>query len=287
MIESGSYIEEIRKQKGISIKDLCGTRISRSSYNRFVNGKQDTSSTNFLYLLSELNITYDEFSFYSLSDEYQEFNALSVEIRKAFEEKNINELLIIKDTCKRLYVKNGLRFSHLSSMCSLLIDRLEEKSLDYNNYVISQYLINLGTWTRYELILFNNCMYVFNMDFIKIILKKAVSSIRKYSAKNRYGDEGFRMIINAIVHFLINDEVDLSYKYFKMLVDSSLPEDCIYERLLLNFFNGIFNLLKGKNLEGEATCNQALSILKFLDCDNLYTMHKNLFDFLKNKYQWA
>jgi transcriptional regulator with XRE-family HTH domain len=42
----GETIDHVRKQKGLTIKQICGEKISRTTYHRFVKEQSDTSIGN-------------------------------------------------------------------------------------------------------------------------------------------------------------------------------------------------------------------------------------------------
>ncbi|MCT3441845.1 XRE family transcriptional regulator, partial [Limosilactobacillus fermentum] len=57
----GPTISDIRKAKKISLKNLLQDQMTPSSYSRFVDGKTETSVNNFVALLENLNVTFDEY----------------------------------------------------------------------------------------------------------------------------------------------------------------------------------------------------------------------------------
>ena len=59
-MEVWEIIEFVRKQKGISVAELCGKEVSRSVYERFVKNQADTTVSKFSYFLQKLNLGYDE-----------------------------------------------------------------------------------------------------------------------------------------------------------------------------------------------------------------------------------
>ncbi|MEE6670904.1 helix-turn-helix domain-containing protein [Limosilactobacillus fermentum] len=57
----GPTILDIRKAKKISLKNLLQDQMTPSSYSCFVDGKTETSVNNFVALLENLNVTFDEY----------------------------------------------------------------------------------------------------------------------------------------------------------------------------------------------------------------------------------
>lgn len=120
-MELGNIIEQVRKNKGLTIKEVCGEQISRSVYNRFVNNKADTSTSNLTYLLRQLNLEYDELKNYNYPNETNQLQQISLTIRQAFERKDIDSLKRIRLMCLRDTGINKNKFKHLSNICELII----------------------------------------------------------------------------------------------------------------------------------------------------------------------
>jgi Rgg/GadR/MutR family transcriptional activator len=285
-MELGSIIESVRKSKGLTVKDVCGNEVSRSVYNRFVNNRADTSTKNLSYLLGRLNLYYDELRNFDYPKGAYKIQKISEEVKIAFWKKEVKELEQIMFICEQEIGENQIKYQHVSSLCELLIARVKNTKIDVTQNQLYQYLINVQSWTHYELVLFNNVMYAFDIDFLQVILDKAILNLKQYSTLDRYGNESFRMISNAIIYFISNDDIKNVSKYVKVLNVTQLKEDALFEKMLLLLINGIWHCIVGEKELGNKEIEQSLYVCKLLNADDLYKMNHDLVLFLNRKYEW-
>lgn len=283
-MELGSIIERVRKNKGLTIKEICGERISRSVYNRFVNSKADTSTTNLTYLLRQLNLEYDELKNFDYPTEASQLQQVSINIKLSYEKKDIDTLERISLLCIQDTGIDKNKFEHMSSICDLLISRITNKEIDILNNKTFKYLIDVHSWTHYELVLFNNIMFALNIELIQVILDSAILNLKKYSTLDRYGNESFRMILNAVSFFISEGEFKLVGKYMETLKSFQLNEDNFFERTMLLFIEGIFNSIFGNKNIGVKQINESLFICKVIGSEHLYKMNHEFIEHLNSKY---
>lgn len=92
----GTYFSEIRRSKNIPIKHIVGETISESQYYRFVNGDSEISFSKFLFLLDQINITLEEFSYTALN--YTDpLKKGMLSIKEYFEKQDINSLIKLRE----------------------------------------------------------------------------------------------------------------------------------------------------------------------------------------------
>lgn len=154
----GQTISNIRKSKNIAVKNIICNTMTKASYSRFVSGKSRTSVDNFLCLLDNLHITFDEFlcihNGYSM-DQHQE---LLLQIQEATHKHDVEKLKEILGNIKNICLSSECdeSYKHLACCTQLIIDRLSNKSFESRaKQIIVDYLFNNESWTHYELALFN------------------------------------------------------------------------------------------------------------------------------------
>lgn len=284
-MQLGETISRIRKEKNISIKDLCGEHLSRSAYTRFVNGETDTSANNFLYFLEQLHVTLNEFMFiqndYSLSDA----ETYLIKLNSIVLEGNSEGILAIQKECKLLSENEKDKYYHISLLCDIYISRLENKP--FKEKVITEikdYLMNVDTWTHYELGLFNNSMFIFEIEIIEILLNRVLNSIERYKVVRNYTNESFIMLTNILNIYLSSGEIVRATKLFKILANQDLSEDFVKERLLFQFWKGIILLVAQNDLEGHEIVNQVLKTCDFLGSKGYKNALSNMYIFITNLY---
>lgn len=63
----------------------------------------------------------------------------------------------------------------LASLTEVLLARLEHKNIDLKENELYKYLVKTETWTRYELVMFNNSMFYFDAE-----------ALNKYFRQNKF-----------------------------------------------------------------------------------------------------
>lgn len=282
-MEIGEIIEFVRKQKGLTIKDVCGDTVSRSVYHRFVTNRASTNISNVVYMLHKINLSFDDLKIFDYPSGISSLQQLMLEMRNAFMKQDVEELLRIKEFCQSPEHAEKQHYQHVRDLCDYSIARLTGKELDTSETSLYCYLINVQTWTRYELIMFNNSMHTFTPEFLELILDKALMGMNQYRESREGRSECFRLLANAIVLFIQNDRLKTAWKYLDRLNNFSLDEELFFEKSLSLVINGLWELIRG-NQEGKEKLKRALRICSDLDAANYYQMNKDLIDFVADKY---
>ncbi|HHH5440753.1 TPA: Rgg/GadR/MutR family transcriptional regulator [Streptococcus pyogenes] len=253
-MEIGETVEFIRHSKNISIKQVCGDYLTRQTYYRFIKNNLDISSKKLLYILDNLNVNVDEFLFISNNfKQYKEFIDMDT-AKHYFECRNIDGLNHILDSYK------------------------DSKSTKEKNL----FALVIETWSHYETVLFNNCMFIFESCFIEMVFSKVILNLDKYNTLRYYGNESIRMFVNMLILFIQRQEYDKASEILAKIEDYQLNDDCLYERCCVSFFDGIIGLINGK--EGaEQKCVQILEIFQLLNCKTIHHMFQTYLEAIKHK----
>ncbi|HFH9584049.1 TPA: XRE/MutR family transcriptional regulator [Streptococcus pyogenes] len=296
-MEIGETVEFIRHSKNISIKQVCGDYLTRQTYYRFIKNNLDISSKKLLYILDNLNVNVDEFLFISNNfKQYKEFIDMDT-AKHYFECRNIEGLNHILDSYKdskstkekNLFalVKEKNLFAlvkekNLFALVKVLLATLTEEDCLTERTYLSNYLINIETWSHYETVLFNNCMFIFESCFIEMVFSKVILNLDKYNTLRYYGNESIRMFVNMLILFIQRQEYDKASEILAKIEDYQLNDDCLYERCCVSFFDGIIGLINGK--EGaEQKCVQILEIFQLLNCKTIHHMFQTYLEAIKHK----
>lgn len=279
-MEIGQTIEDIRKSKGLSVKEICGNFISRSNYHRFSNGEINTSSKSFIQLLDSLNMTSDEFFFIHNNYKKHTYQIHFEQLYHGYLSNNLEMLTLIKTDCQRLYKHlNHYKYVHLMMTASLLISRLENKPLNSNHrQILSNYLLNSDRWTYYELILFSNTFFIFRGKTINLMIKTALKCAKKFATMNRSINETARLLCHVVLYFLEINDKQSANKWLIHLRSLDLNENLFYEKILIAFTTSLVQLANGQKDE-KINIQRLLSVLDTLDMP----LHKRYFDYLLDR----
>lgn len=282
-MEIGETVEFIRHSKNISIKQVCGDYLTRQTYYRFIKNNLDISSKKLLYILDNLNVNVDEFLFISNNfKQYKEFIDMDT-AKHYFECRNIEGLNHILDSYLDSYKDSkSTKEKNLFALVKVLLATLTEEDCLTERTYLSNYLINIETWSHYETVLFNNCMFIFESCFIEMVFSKVILNLDKYNTLRYYGNESIRMFVNMLILFIQRQEYDKASEILAKIEDYQLNDDCLYERCCVSFFDGIIGLINGK--EGaEQKCVQILEIFQLLNCKTIHHMFQTYLEAIKHK----
>lgn len=281
VFEAVSYI---RKSKNISLADTLGNELSKSSYYRYINGDSDLYSQNFLNILYNLRISLDEVNLMRTGYKEQTEQTLLIKVKQAFDAQNVEELKMLKKHCRILAESEAnIVFAHLHSLVELLVNRLLKKNIDVTKTEIFQYLIKTETWSRYELVLFNNSLFYFDSEAVNQILPRAIDKLINFQKMNPYANEAVILLANAIIFFLKEKNEARALHYIDTANQLYLTEEQAYERLLIKCLSSIKKIVLN-NSEGFEEITVYLKIMETLEMNNLLEMFNKLISELETVY---
>lgn len=172
----GEAVEQLRIEKNISVKDLIGERISKSTYSRFVNNKSMVSADTLLYLLNQLHTTFA--MFLQLHTDYFDLK---------YDYTILNHCLELKQTYRlsNLLKKWELKIGHLSIPEELFIKTIKITLADLNGELATAISLDelrevydeLNYWTDYNLKSFKASMHLFDTQTAIKYAKKILKNI--------------------------------------------------------------------------------------------------------------
>ncbi|MGM0125890.1 hypothetical protein IGI37_003291 [Enterococcus sp. AZ194] len=137
--------------------------------------------------------------------------------------------------------------------------------------------MKVDSWTHYEIGLFNNCMFAFDLAFIETVLPKAVKNLKKYHSIRSNISESFQMLGNLMTVYLLNHRIGEANRLLKVMKSQPLEEELVYERLLLEYFTGIVDIIFKQNEYGRQMVMNVFNIFKTLEMDTHYNMYQNFY----------
>lgn len=238
MVSIGDTILKIKQMRGYSVKQITKNVISKSEYYRIINGERGISAEKLFLLLENLNISIKEFTYLANNDNFTQFNNPFLQIQKYFLNKNSTKLLAISKDNSDKYLKTELiRYKHISLCAEACYKRLNYKSTFHSNaqYELSSYLLQLNELTLYDMLLFNNTMFILPKNISTILAKNIYHELPKY---NRFSEQTsllFMILVNIAI-LSIQHKQPLK-NHVHMMNKIKLGEQHILEKMYLYFFN--------------------------------------------------
>ncbi|QBO35076.1 hypothetical protein EQG49_00715 [Periweissella cryptocerci] len=281
-MNNGETINQIRKMKGLTIEEVCQDVLSKSNYNRFVNDKIDISVTKFNGLLENLCVAHEEFLRIQTSYSHAAFPEIMHRMKLHFQQHSIDGLQTDLALITQQQSQN-VKFTHLFALCKIMISRLDNSDSLASQRLISTYLNHVETWTHYEIVLFNNCIFIFDLPLVLTVINRLAHTLEMYSSIQNYGNETFRLYINIITVLLQNEQFAVAHQCLSTLQQIKLRQEDLLERNIRLFFDGLF-LLKTDEPGGRKKIQSALNIFCQLEANDLVTMHENMLEQFTKMY---
>lgn len=263
----GKTISNIRKNKHISIQQITANTITKSSYNRFINGETQPSINSFLTLLQNLHVSFEEFLYISRGYKPDYFNEIAMQIRDATITRNISLLQEIHATISTYAQQepNNQTYFHLQCVTTLILNFLQDDPFDQTaKNTLLNYLLKCDVWTHYEHTLFNSVIFIFDPSAVNAMEKRIIRNLDSYELMHIYGNESFRSLCVILAFDISHQDLLSAIKVVSKLENFSLHEDMLFEKTLYKLFSGIVFLLSSQSI-GLQNIKEAIQILQLTD----------------------
>lgn len=283
-MDFGKAISNIRRNKHISIQQITNNTITKSSYNRFVNGETQPSVNSFLTLLKNLHVSFEEFLYISRGYKPDYFNEIAMQIRDATITRNIPLMQEIHATISTYAQQNphNQTYLHLKCVTTLILNSLQNEPLDQESKkILLNYLLKCDVWTHYEHTLFNSVIFIFEPSAVNAMEKRIIRNLDSYELMHIYGNESFRSLCVILAFDISHQDLMAAIKVVSKLANFSLHADMLFEKTLYKLFSGIVFLLSGQSI-GLQNIKEAIQIMQLTDSKDYL---KATFAFIKDVCQ--
>lgn len=260
MREFGQTIKEIRKNKGMTLKEAAGDILSTAQLSRFENGKSQISAQNFYFILQNLSITNDEFQCILEDDrEKRQFLRLG-EISDYLNNRDFDKLENIrKEIIENSYDPHSWEYFQLQ-LIELVLERWEKGKA--NGEPVRQYLIQVDNWGEYELQLFTIFTFSLDVELAYQLSQTALRKAKKYlvipNARNLF----FNLMINHFYHYIDNDRLDYAQEMLDLMDNSLHKTRDIANHVLFMVMTGALAYKKEEIDSGRELFRKAIDYTK-------------------------
>jgi Rgg/GadR/MutR family transcriptional activator len=271
MEQYGPTLRKIRKQKGLSMKELAKDSLSVSFLSKFERGESDISLTSMNQLLTRLNVSFDEFLFIHNDYSNQAIDLFFTRVHHAYLEQ---------DTVKLEQLGANEKDQNHLILLELYVNILKNEDsndLQLNLEPLYDYLFSVEVWGYYELKLYNSTMLLMNPEMVLNLSHTAFKKGKRYHSFRDYKNVMASIFLSTIIYLIgpVNkgDEMVTKYeadilKFFSYIEDLKLEEHETHLRIHVRYIKGIYMIKKGQVEEGTELVNYMISILRELQCEN-------------------
>lgn len=186
-------IRQLRNERSLTQQQLAAGITHRTTLISFEkNGTQISFETLSEYL-NRMNVTIDEYQYLlnnkqasSKDQAKNEYWQLLLNTSQTLTSPQV--VTALKNYLQTYHDSGDFFYYYLYSQLYLVLtyrsgsfDSSTPQVKEIKNHLIT-YLKQIKTWGRFELVLFSNCMFIFDDDFIQSIFKRALRKARQYQA---------------------------------------------------------------------------------------------------------
>ncbi|WP_429966515.1 helix-turn-helix domain-containing protein [Enterococcus sp. AZ058] len=224
--DAGSIYKKIRKSKGLSQNEVCGTSISRTTLSKFENNKLSPSYDTMVYLLLQIDMSEEEFQFvcnnfsYDLRDEiitlfFRQTSNLETAQLSMLLEKGNRYLKKADD----IFIRNLMKI--IQSLTLLTNDQIEQIDC-LPKIIISDVwskLSKMDEWYYSELRLINSFMYYFPIETVLSFLPKLLETVEKYEKFTPMITIRLSILLNVGLLLIQNNHKEAAIPLLKEAID--------------------------------------------------------------------
>lgn len=265
----GQAFKELREARHISLANATGGYFSPSMLSKFESGKHDLSAQKLLIALENAHIEINEFLYLTrgfLKSDLVELQEKIYSLEEKLDQAGLQKLYESEQNkqnnkeIKMLY--SIIIKAHMKAFDETIELTSEEETFLYN------YLFNTEIWGNHELSLFSICSTLLSPELFTMYAREC---LRKTDFLGEL-DENRKIIHTMFLNgfMLCIDENDfINANYFnKQIQNHFYKESEAYYRTIYLWAKGLFDYKQGHKQDGLKQMNDAIQILKILDCQS-------------------
>ncbi|MDF2535380.1 MAG: hypothetical protein K0R18_1539 [Bacillales bacterium] len=277
-MEIGETLRFIRVSKKFTQEEVSFDVMEHSAYARIERGEtKNISSWRLNRILDKLNISFEEFWFIKSDFLPTEKEEIMNQIMGDYLKKDFLRLGELEKEIYEKYKKTSdIHFWFLSILAYCCSKDCAITEIDpIKTEPIVTYLYNQESWLRYEILLFINFMFAFDISVVLLLASRAMKKSDKFwSFHFNEGDPYLLLLLNLISFCIEKNRVHEAKKFYALAQDRLAGKNCLNERNRLHFYNGIILIKDGKKDEGKQICEETIRIVEILDLNPLANSYR-------------
>lgn len=267
----GQVLRRLREEKGYSLRQVSKGILSTSFLSKFERGESNISLSHFIDIIERMNISLDEFVFSANEYKPNELDHLISEISSAYQRNNTSKLKIITNKEYQKWEEYGLdAYLCNSIMAEAMMLNLQKKEIDKKKReYLANYLFNVELWGNYELVVYANSLTIFPPETVIALSKEVVKKTSMYKLVHKNFVQTLAILLNTTIVCLETNLLNDALYFILTLENMHMAENLFYERTLLIFLKGIYEMKKGNIEIGEELSRKAVMIMYTIGSEDL------------------
>lgn len=272
----GQVLRRMREEKGYSLRQVSNGILSTSFLSKFERGESNISLSHFIRIIERMNISLDEFVFSANEYKPNDLDRLMSDIASAYQRNNTSKLKIITKKEYEKWEKYGLdAYLCNSIMAEAMMLNLQKKEIDKKKReYIANYLFKVDLWGNYELVVYANSLTIFPPETVVALSKEVVKKTSMYKLVHKNFVQTLAILLNTTIVCLESNLLNDALYFILTLDNMHMAENLFYERTLLIFLKGIYEIKKGDIEAGEGIARKAITTMYTIGSEDLAISHE-------------
>ncbi|MGM8216811.1 helix-turn-helix domain-containing protein [Bacillaceae bacterium W0354] len=278
IVEYGKTLRMIRKQKGITLKELASGICSVSFLSKFERGDSDMTLGLMTRILEKLMMNFDEFLYIHHDFQPDQLEQFFKNANNAYLNRDVKQLKDLKNGQIKKWKQYGVETYHYNALLLEVYQSIvdpnyfNEELQEDDIHLLANYLFRVEVWGHYELMLYNGTLLLLQPDMVIMLSRTAYEKSSRFRNYSRVNDAITSVLFNTIIYLLgpVNrfDEPFTYHKEYKEFISYletiAIPEGNLSERVHLLQLKGAYDIRTGKKEEGIVKIKQAIRQLNEL-----------------------
>ncbi|GAA0471977.1 helix-turn-helix domain-containing protein [Alkalibacillus silvisoli] len=283
VVEYGKTLRMIRKQKGITLKQLADGICSVSFLSKFERGDSDITLSLMTRLIEKLMMNFDEFLYIHHDYQPDQLEQFFKTASTAYLNRDVKQLKQLKNGQINKWKQYGVETYHYNALLievyESIVDKdyIDEGVQENDIRLLSDYLFRVEVWGYYELTLYNGTLLLLKPDMVIMLSRTAYEKSARFREYKKVDDEITAVLFNTIIFLLgsVNRfHEEFTYQkeiseFISYLETIAIPESNLTERVYLLQLKGSYDIRTGNKEEGTAKIKQTIQLLNDLNATKM------------------
>lgn len=284
-MDFGRIFKQVRKSKGMTLKEAADQSMSLAQLSRFENGKSMVTVDLLYEMLLNINTTPQEYYFLMGEDTEEELKEFFQRILKyKSDEDYAEELFRLKENSLKHrsspYSWEQFFYYYIESILKVRKD----EPFEPNSYVLN-YLLQVDDWGEMELRIYALFGFMFPVETTYFLMKTAIKKSQLYQAIPQSMKLLQTILINNFSTFIFYNRLDYAEEALQLLEEEFTENNEFVETHLNLLFNkGILAFKKNDPENGSRYCEQVLSLCDIFQQVDRKKVFMNRYKVWKEEY---
>lgn len=244
----GSLIKNIRLAKKIPVQELCSNELNASTLWRIENNKVSPTIDKFLNILHGLGVSPEEF-FLQLDAMIPNYNKFKKELRVCSNKNDVKGLTELKENVQKAYnLSNYTSYLHLYYLIDLMISKKNQEILPNLAVIeLKKYLFEAEIWGTYEIILLCNCLFIFDISDLDLLVDKAIKAFNLSDDLHNMDIYKAKLIQNVISQYIFNNQTEIARSLYTKFSQLELQSESFYARFIYQWLDNLISLFESND----------------------------------------